>query len=426
MRILLTGVTGFIGSHLMKRLLSDGHEIVACARQAERKQKLVPSVRWLSCDFARDTTPDIWLNRLDGIDIAINTVGIIKQRGEQSFDNVQARAPMALFSACDQKGIKVIQVSALGADLEGQPEFLDTKRQADTFLQSLAIDSIIVYPSLVIGRGGTSTATFNTMSACLVTPLLGDGDQKVQPIHIDDVTGAISHMVEHWPGGKAQHQLVGPEVLSTAQLYTTIREWLGLGVPRFLRVPLTVVRSIANLGDRTGVGMLNSDSLRMLLEARTPEATYSGYQSKPLRESLALNPAETADRMGAHVGYTRPLILWSLIFIWIFTGLTSAFFDIESSYAFMATGGITGATAGAFIYFGAAFDFALGVAMIKGYRLRLVFSSQITLMLVYMVCISFIDPAQWLLPFGPITKNLTLLAATLFLFVTEPKRKRRP
>ena len=425
MRLLITGATGFVGGHLMKRLLNDGHEIVACARRPETRAQLMPSVQWLACNFTQDIAAEVWLDRLDGIDLVVNAVGIIEQRGQQSFDNVQARAPAALFSACDTKNIKVIQISALGADLEGQPDFLETKRQADSFLQSLSVDSIIVYPSLVIGRGGTSTAMFNTMSACPVTPLLGAGDQEVQPIHIDDVTATISHMIQHWPGGKQKHQLVGPEILSTAELYATLRKWLGLGVPRFFRLPLTLVRSLARLGDKTGVGMLNSESLRMLLEARTPEATYSGYQSRPLRESLALNPAQTADRMGAHVGYTRPLILWSLIIVWIFTGITTAFLDLDSSYEFLATGGITGAKATAFIYFGAGFDFMLGVAMIMGYRMRLVLSTQINLMLVYMICIAFIDPAQWLHPFGPITKNFTLLAATFFLFVTQPKRKKR-
>ncbi len=424
MKILLTGATGFIGSHLLNRLLNDGHELVACVRDPDAKQKLMPSIQWLPCDFSRDVTAESWLPRLDGVDLAINAVGIIKAYGEQTFENVQSKAPIALFSACEQKNIKVIQVSALGADLEGQPEFLETKRQADNFLQGLSIDSIIVYPSLVIGRGGTSTATFNTVSASPITPLLGEGDQKVQPIHIDDVAGAISHMIQHWPGGKQSHQLVGPETLTTAEMYKTIRGWLGLGRPRFFKIPLGMVRSMARRGDKNSGSMLNSDSLRMLLEARTPEATYNAYQAKPLRESLALNPAQFSDRMGAHVAYTRPLILWSLIFIWLFTGITSAFFDMESSYEFMATGGTTGLKATIAIYAGSVFDFTLGVAMIMGYRMRLVLSSQITLMLVYMVLISFIDPAQWLLPFGPITKNFTLLAATFFLFVTEPRFKR--
>mgnify|MGYP006205252583 CR=1 FL=1 len=49
--------------------------------------------------------------------MVINAVGIIREHGAQSFDNIHTRAPKALFAACVKAGVKkVIQISALGAD----------------------------------------------------------------------------------------------------------------------------------------------------------------------------------------------------------------------------------------------------------------------------------------------------------------------
>ena len=284
MKILLTGASGFVGSHLIKRLLDDGHSIVACARNPEKQKALMPSVEWVACDFTQDTNKEAWLPRLKNIDVAINAVGIIEEKGEQSFANVQTKTPIALFDACAQSNVKVVQVSALGADCEGQPEFLASKRLADQHLQSLEVDSIIVYPSIVIGRGGQSTELFNAVSAFLVTPLIGDGGQKLQPIHINDVTGNISHMLANWNEPKQVHQLVGPDVITTKEMYSTLRAWLNLGSANFIKMPMWLIKPAAKMGDITGVGMLNTDTLNMLENARTPDATYSGYKSKSLKD----------------------------------------------------------------------------------------------------------------------------------------------
>lgn len=427
MKILITGASGFIGFHLLTALLKIGHDVIGCSRRAKELRLTLPSAQWLSCDFENDTTEDCWIPRLENVDLVVNAVGIIEETFQQSFNNVQTHTPIALFDAANTLNIKVIQISALGAD---DPQvtvpFLRSKLLADNHLNQLPVESITVHPSIVIGRGGTSTALFSAMAALPITPLIANGQQKIQPIHIDDLTSTLLHMIEHWPGGKHRHQLMGAEVMSMRQLYTTLRDWMQLPSPTFCSVPMPLLRIVAKCNEKLGgSGLLTQDTLDLLENAKTPEPSYLKTPPRPIKEALWLNPASPSDTWYARLQWIHPLMFWSITFIWIFTGLTSAFFDRASGYELMASGGIYGWQAGLAINGGALIDITLGLLMVRGRHLPWIYSLQIMMMLMYMIGICFIAPEQWLHPFGPVTKNFPLIAGTLFLLVTHPAKYKR-
>lgn len=427
MNILITGATGFIGFSLAQRLSADGHRIIACARRAEEWRRRIPAWQWQSCDFARDTRPDIWADRIATVDLVINAVGIIAESRAQSFAQVQTQTPQALFTACSRAHVKVIQVSAMGADRDGVSiPFLNTKKLADDLLWQLPGECIVLYPSVVIGQGGTSTAVFNKLSALPLIPLIGSGEQKMNPVHIDDFCAAVSHMVGHWPGGKQRYQISGATIVSMREFHVLLRDWLRLGKARFLPMPLTLMRLLATLAEMLrSRGLLSNDALDMLENSPTPANTYTAQPPRPLSQALWARPAAPSDTWYAIMQGIRPALFASLLFIWLFTGLTSAFWDLPSGYALLKAGGIEGALGTAAIYSGAAFDVALGLLMLSGRQRRHIYALQIALMLAYMVLISFLVPTEWLHPFGPVTKNLPMLAGTWLLLALEPRAGER-
>lgn len=424
MRILITGAGGFIGSHLAKHLHAQGHTIIAGARNPTRWQAVLPMYNWITVDFMRNLQVEVWLPRLLDVDLVINTVGIIAEHGTQSFDQVQTLAPQALFSACAQRGIKVIQISALGADDPTQgTRFLHSKRLADDWLRRLDCESLILYPSIVIGRGGASTALFEQLSALPVIPVLGAGQQRINPIHIEDLCWVITHMVDHWPPGRQQHQLAGPQVLSLIEFHRLLRRRLGMGKARFVHLPLSLVRPLIRLMRPLQLRVaINEETLTLLSESRTPAPTYTEVPIRPIAQALAQDPVTRAEIWGLQFANLRPALFISIAFIWIFTGLTSAIFDLPSGYALLRAGGIEGELATISIYAGALLDLILGLLMVFNIQRRSVYLLQIGLMLGYMALATVIVPAQWLYPLGPLTKNLPLIIATGLLWATEPRR----
>ena len=95
MVILITGATGFIGRRLVDTLRESGHRVIAVARHVD-----ATSGDAINGAFIRDLDPETWVPRLAGVDVVINAVGILRERGRQTFENIHTRAPQALFSAC--------------------------------------------------------------------------------------------------------------------------------------------------------------------------------------------------------------------------------------------------------------------------------------------------------------------------------------
>ncbi len=109
----------------------------------------------------------------------------------------------------------------------------------------------------------------------------------------------------------------------------------------------------------------------------------------------------------------------SLSFLWIFTGITSAFFAREEGLEVLARGGITGQLADACLYSGSILDVAIGVWILIGKRLEHCYLVQIWVVLVYSSLLTIIDANFWLHPFGPLTKNIPILVMIYFLYSDE-------
>ena len=258
MKILLTGASGFIGRHILAALHSAGHEVMKASRAS-------------GVDFNHMSSSDDWLPHLQGIDAVINSVGIIAQTRGQSFASLHYHAPAALFHACAQSGIKrVIQISALGADEHAFAPYQLSKKSADDVLRSLALEWFVLRPSLVYGAGGKSTALFQRLAALPVVPLVGQGIQRIQPVHIDDLVSAVMACLSVIPAQRTI-DVVGPEAMTFAEWLTRLRKVSGKSMAPTLSIPFSWVLAVAKLG-RHIVPMLHPDNLRMLQQGNTADA----------------------------------------------------------------------------------------------------------------------------------------------------------
>ncbi len=428
MRILITGASGFIGSHLVQGLLEAGHEVVACARHPEQIRQRWPDITTIPADFANDHAEADWIPRLQGVDIVINAVGIISEGRNQTFDALHTHAPIALFQACESAGVKrVIQISALGADATAFSHYHLSKRAADNFLRELNLDWAIVMPSLVYGPGAKSMAMFKTIVTFPLIPLIDDGGQETQPIHIDDMTRAILQLVESPSPLRTDIEMVGPEPVTMKALYQKLRHWLGLGPARFISVPYLLALYGARWAGLLGNTPINAEAVQMLQNGNTadvePFIARFGFQPQGLDQTFAATPARQADQWHAGLSLLAPALRLSIAFVWICAGIVSAFiFPVEQSYAMLARVGIAGTWQPLMLYGAAATDILLGLATLFSFRLRPVALIQIWIILLYSTIITLWLPEYWTHPFGPISKNIPLIVATMIMLVLEGRR----
>ena len=152
MRVLLTGANGFIGRYLVAALHAAGHDVTAAVRRPSEIARAFPAVRTITVDLNRDLAPDIWRLRLAGIDAVVNCAGILSASRGQAIEAIHHTGPCALFDACAAAGVRrVIQISAISADLAAKTDYAATKKAADDHLATLDIDWVVLRPSLALG-----------------------------------------------------------------------------------------------------------------------------------------------------------------------------------------------------------------------------------------------------------------------------------
>ncbi len=427
MNILLTGASGFIGKALYQRLRQCGHHLLACVHQA-KADMFDAETELIVCDFSRDTDISTWLPRLQQVDVVVNAVGIFQPQTSTDFERIHTQAPIALFAAAAQVGVKrIVQISALGADEQAQSPYHLSKYAADQALMQQDLDWYIVRPSLVYGEGGHSFTLFNALAAMPVQLLPGGGSQRIQPIHIEDLSRPLVACVEGKVSAKQIINAVGAESVSLRDYLSLLRQHLGLGRLRFIAVPLWLSMALAWLAELFQHSLLSRESLRMLQRGSTADVSefsrLFSFQPLSLQQALAQYPPSMATQQFCRLYWLRPLLRLSIAITWISAGWVSAFgYPVAQSYALLADMGIADALAPLLLYGAAALDCALGLALFSQRWLAPAIYLQITTMLLYTLLISWFLPAFWLDPFGSVVKNLPLLVASLVLLQLEKNR----
>lgn len=432
MRVLLTGASGFIGSHLAAALLARGHEVIAAGRHPGRDARM----GFIPADFAQDTEKAVWLARLRNVDAVVNAAGIFRpSAGGQSFAALHDAGPRALFAACAEAGVAyVVQVSALGADAGAASAFHASKKAADDALARLPLRGCIVLPSLVYGADGASARLFRMLATLPLAVRLGRSPQLVQPVHIDDVSSAVRTLLEQGvaapaaAGGAAQIQrlaLAGPAPMGLVEYLATLRAGMGLRPWRLpvLRLPGWLARTAAALAGLLPGSPLDRDALRMLERGNTADAgPLQALLGRPPRAPRDFIAQPAAERTQAQLAWLLPLLRASLAAVWIWTAIVSAFFyPVAESYALLARTGVPAMLAPLMLYGASALDLLLGIATLAWPRRsrRYVWLAQIALIAVYSIAIALRLPEFLLHPYGPLSKNLPMLAALWMLYELE-------
>jgi len=419
LRVLVLGADGLIGRAVCDALQAAGHRPVRGVRH--RQGSGGAGVGHVEVDFAHDTRQADWLPRLQGIDAVVNAVGIFAEHGAQTFRRIHTQTPRALFAACRAADItRAVQISALGADEHASSRFHRSKRAGDAALHAMVPTGTVLQPSLVFGPTGASSRMLMLLAWLPLAVLPGSGRQRIQPIHVDDVAALVVRLLED-NGGPPNVAAVGPQPLSLARYLAVLRHALGGGRLRVLGIPTAWLARFGRLGGH----WVDREALAMLDRGNTadaaPVARWLGHPPRPPR--LFLSRAEAADM--------RVLLAWrawsimgrfAVALVWLVTAVLSlGVYPVEDSFALLAHVGLHGTMASAALYGGALFDLLLGIAtlVLHGRALRITYLAQTALILSYTAIITVALPAFWLHPFGPILKNLPMLALIGALYATE-------
>jgi NADH dehydrogenase len=170
-------------------------------------------------------------------DVVINLVGVLYERGKQTFEAVQAEGAFAVAQAAAAAGARLVHVSALGADPDSPSLYARTKAAGEAAVLATVPDATIFRPSIMFGPEDDFFNRFAAMARISpFLPLIGGGETKFQPVFVGDVAQAILKATGGQAKGGTIYELGGPEVRSFRQLMeyvlaVTERKRLLLPIP---------------------------------------------------------------------------------------------------------------------------------------------------------------------------------------------------
>ncbi len=230
--ILVLGGSGFIGSHVVARLVERGARVLVPTRRYERAKHLIflPRVEVSEADINDDAALDALVARADAV---LNLVGVLHSRPGTPYGPEFARAHVALpqrvVAACARhKVARYLHMSALGAALDGPSMYLRSKADGELAARSEpTVAATIFRPSVVFGPGDAFLNTFARMQKWLEVVPLACADTNFQPVYVGDVAQAFVNALADQSTRHQVYQLGGPAIYSLAELVRMAGRYSG-------------------------------------------------------------------------------------------------------------------------------------------------------------------------------------------------------
>jgi uncharacterized protein YbjT (DUF2867 family) len=262
--VLVTGATGFIGPHVVHALRAQETPVRALVRDPQRASRLAAwGVELATGDV---TDPASLRTACEGIDAVVHLVAIIKGQPED-FERVMSQGTRNVVSAAQEAGVRrFVLASALGLDERSKDAvpYFAAKWEMERAVQESGLEHVIFRPSFVFGRDGGVLPTFVRLARLApVTPVIGSGRQRLQPIWVEDLAEYYARALDEPAAANRTFEAGGPDAVSWNEFWERLKRVLGLRRPS-VHVPFGAMRLQATLTERLPGAPVTRDQLTML------------------------------------------------------------------------------------------------------------------------------------------------------------------
>lgn len=223
--VVVLGGTGFVGRHLVARLLQRGHRVTVLSRGPERDDRAYFAKRRLLSRDASVIEGDLhdgtFLRAVfDDADAVVNLVGILNEKGDNGagFEHVFVDLADAVIAAMRDAGVRrLLQMSSLNAG-HGDSFYLQSRGRAEQHVRGSDLDWTLFRPSLIAGPGDGLFCRFDALLRFMPVLPIGRAEARFQPVWVGDVAAAFAHALADATTIGECYDLVGPNVMTLGEI----------------------------------------------------------------------------------------------------------------------------------------------------------------------------------------------------------------
>jgi uncharacterized protein YbjT (DUF2867 family) len=229
--ILVVGGSGFVGRHVVNRLVEDGHKVIVPTRRHLNANEIkpLPTVNIVECDVNRPAELQRLVERATAV---VNLVGILNESGPATFARAHVELPRSIVAACAAARVRrLVHMSALNADPAGPSRYLRSKAEGEAAVSASDLDWTIFQPSVIFGREDRFLNLFAKLLRIAPLLPLGGADTRFQPVYVGDVAECIARALPLDATFRQTYRVCGPEIYTLRALVRYVGSLTGASRP---------------------------------------------------------------------------------------------------------------------------------------------------------------------------------------------------
>ncbi|HEY7348931.1 MAG TPA: NAD(P)H-binding protein [Ktedonobacterales bacterium] len=229
--ILITGSTGFVGRHLVKRLVAEGEKPRCLARSQQKAAQVLPieKVEVAVGDTTRLGTLEPAMRGIETLVHSAFVTADIKERRDVSYQGVNVEGTRNVVEAAQRAGVKkIVLVSGLGTKPDKPGSYMQGRYLAEQYVKTSGLAWSIIQPSI---QFGAQAAFFKGLADLIrtapVAPIIGTSQRKFQPIWVEDVAQCLMKQIREESRSGKTYVVGGPEQFTYGEILDMLANALG-------------------------------------------------------------------------------------------------------------------------------------------------------------------------------------------------------
>jgi NADH dehydrogenase len=213
------GGTGYLGRQVVGALLAAGKAVRVACRNPERLAAEMPDADGVSAIEADIGDGSSIERAFDGVEAAVNAVGLYVERGGETFQAVHVEGARSIAMVAANANAQLVHISGIGVDRTSKSAYVRARADGEAAVLEALPGATILRPSVLFGPDDNFINLFIRMAQTLpAIPLFGDGQTKMQPVYARDVAQAAARLLYAPDPAAGIYELGGPNVYSYRQL----------------------------------------------------------------------------------------------------------------------------------------------------------------------------------------------------------------